>query len=878
MSSHRCATFLAGFALIFSLAATAEEQPKRYPIPSLAMKQEIGHCYTLNMDFGEPGDKESKNQSGLLLFENGKALGLARAPHNEIREKGGGLYSHWLEQTLYFSTSDNSDPRTNGRRYEIASTNPESTLGGIGEIATPIKRHTEVIHSSHQEYTIHLGGHLDFENSHTRHNNGFNVAFQPNVSLTIANTGDQPVLWPKLVANGLRDWSTYDRLLEDFTRGAKNDQERALFIWQTARDNRYHCSPLFPDHEFHDPVKMFNSYGLNLCDDMGYCGVSLFKNVGLGKPKYSIDPKIRHLNGHMMGEAVVDNRYQFLDIDASAFYLDRENERQVSGDECARDHDLVRREVHFGPVFTGWSSSNNWATLFGKDDSSSQSFQRGHEMRYTLRPGERVVFRWDNIGKYAAYSEEWDHQPPVFGNSKFIYAPRLGEDPQTGPLVYAVDTPWVICGGTLRAEFTGDAQDKFALDVQLDDHTVTRVWEGTGPQKIEIGIDEALQPRRAPAKYHYEVIVTVPGAGAKLKSLEIETDVMTAPMSLPRLRLAENKFVYSDQQEGAHELTITHEWQECEKLKPLSPPANVEYPPAGATVRDSILTFRWPAVESAKAYHMQVSLREDFRIPYRPAYDVIIPETEWTVPYTGMFSPEQTYYWRVRCRNKWGIWSDWGPTQTFQWEGPRVPLKVRAEKSGDGMVLRWEANPKGIPPVAYEVYGSDEKGFSISKAPYDSYTRGTVPANFLGRTTDTKFPVVSPTPEHENMNKCYYRVVAVDANGTESICSDYAELPHPHFWSQAPTKAKLGTPFSYRAGVITSLGDAQHRYAPKGDGFWEAEELSFTLSKGPAWMKVDAKTGELTGTPDAIGKVHVTLEASTQFEGRTTQEFDLIVE
>ena len=92
-------------------------------------------------------------------------------------------------------------------------------------------------------------------------------------------------------------------------------------------------------------MKIFNSYGLNLCDDMGYCGCSLFKHAGLGKPKYELDPKVRCLHGHMMCEAVVQGRHQFIDIDESVFYLDRENERPVSGDACARDHDLVRREV-----------------------------------------------------------------------------------------------------------------------------------------------------------------------------------------------------------------------------------------------------------------------------------------------------------------------------------------------------------------------------------------------------------------------------------------------------------------------------------------------------------------------------------------------------
>lgn len=64
-------------------------------------------------DAGSPG------MSRLLLLEDGVPLRRRHAQHSEIRAYGLGAYSHW-RQTLYFSTSDNSDPRLNGRRYEIA--------------------------------------------------------------------------------------------------------------------------------------------------------------------------------------------------------------------------------------------------------------------------------------------------------------------------------------------------------------------------------------------------------------------------------------------------------------------------------------------------------------------------------------------------------------------------------------------------------------------------------------------------------------------------------------------------------------------------------------------------------------------------------------
>ena len=58
--------------------------------------------------------------SSLELFEDGRPLGPAHAPHDAIRSSGAGRYSHW-GTSIWFSASDSSDPRTNGRTYRVSS-------------------------------------------------------------------------------------------------------------------------------------------------------------------------------------------------------------------------------------------------------------------------------------------------------------------------------------------------------------------------------------------------------------------------------------------------------------------------------------------------------------------------------------------------------------------------------------------------------------------------------------------------------------------------------------------------------------------------------------------------------------------------------------
>jgi hypothetical protein len=58
-------------------------------------------------------------QSPMLVYEDNKPLGLPHSMHEEIRRFGKGRFSHWKGTGFIISTSDNSDPNTNGRKYWV---------------------------------------------------------------------------------------------------------------------------------------------------------------------------------------------------------------------------------------------------------------------------------------------------------------------------------------------------------------------------------------------------------------------------------------------------------------------------------------------------------------------------------------------------------------------------------------------------------------------------------------------------------------------------------------------------------------------------------------------------------------------------------------
>ncbi len=97
------------------------------PIPAASMTPEIGHNTTAAVTFTLPfpyvfafaGPSNSEG-SPATVTEDDIPLGPSHALHSDIRAMGGGRYSLW-SGAVYFSSHDNSDPRSNGRAYRLVA-------------------------------------------------------------------------------------------------------------------------------------------------------------------------------------------------------------------------------------------------------------------------------------------------------------------------------------------------------------------------------------------------------------------------------------------------------------------------------------------------------------------------------------------------------------------------------------------------------------------------------------------------------------------------------------------------------------------------------------------------------------------------------------
>ncbi len=89
----------------------------RLPVSDVALESGFSYRYQYRSDSFRLLASLVKDK-GLILREDDLVLGPSQAFHDQIREQGRGTYSIWNEQ-IYFSTSDNTDPRTNGRSYYL---------------------------------------------------------------------------------------------------------------------------------------------------------------------------------------------------------------------------------------------------------------------------------------------------------------------------------------------------------------------------------------------------------------------------------------------------------------------------------------------------------------------------------------------------------------------------------------------------------------------------------------------------------------------------------------------------------------------------------------------------------------------------------------
>jgi len=767
------------------------------------------------------------------------------------------------------------------------------------------KRHVQGIVAGRLEYRVEQGGTMDGRNCRSPQGvwTPFEQTWESNRSVRMENVGQTDVVNPWLVS-GQRDLRSVSAIVARAIEPGMTDREKATALWWQQIQHRFHYQG--DNRELLSPVKVLNIYGHNTCGNDSICLAGLWKTAGL-----KVAPA--RLVGHCVTQVFYDGAWHLFDGDMHSVYLLRDNETIAGEQDLVRDHDLVKRTHTQGILRPQGRAGDEWESsiyVFEGAVTGDRDADRTSAMNMTLRPREALVWRWGHTepAKFLGSPEHkfasricnglWEYRPD-FAKATWqkgadsvqgIVAGADGlaaEEGKTGEVVWSIRSPYVLVGGKLEIEGT--------------DATFEISWDGKTWEKAGSDLDVYF-PSVGTARYAYHLRCRLAGP-ARLRRLGIVNDLQMAPLALPEMGIGENQFTYSDESTGERTVRITHEWVERSASSPPAAPAAPVRPRDGGETEGTDVVFEWqPAVDpdgnKIADYHFELSVRPDMKWPLSMSFAKLISRTSdpgaarFTLKTPGELNPDREYHWHVRAKDDQGVWGNWSKTWSFTPRGPAPPLEVELKYDSENNrgVLRWTPNPLGRKPVAYRVYASDEKGFSVSDESFDvaaglydvhrkaatkSPTR--FPANFLTETNGTELPVVGAGVEFAGANKSYYRVVAVDEQGNRSGPSDYAAAPRPAIYTRPVVQAKKGEEYRYDVGAIRSLGDLRTRVVDGREvmNYWDVEQPQFQIEKGPKWLAIDNSTGQLSGQPDRAGRSEVTVAVTLEREQRSLDEGQL---
>jgi len=796
---------------------------------------------------------------------------------------------------------------------------PRSTDAHPTDVARSHIEEIAALTGGTHKYTVFQSGTMDGRNCRSPMGCGiaregaFLQTWESNRSVRMENVGSVDMVNPWL-SNGHNNFRSVEEIVSSAISPGMTNADKAFALWFQEIRYRHHSPG--DNNELGDPVKVFNVYGYNTCGNDSICLATLWRNAGL-----KVAPACAL--GHCISQVFYDGGWHFYDGDMHSIYLLRDNQTVASEQDIVRDHDLIKRTHSKGILFpdTWWSDPEMCSMYFFKGPvTGERSGKSDTTMNMVLRPGEALTWRWGQLHplKYhgmlqvtptyedAIYNGLWEYRPDF---SKAVW--RKGavaienitmkpdglaaDEGKTGIIVWSMRSPYIFVGGRLDVDGAG-ARFFICQD--------GKTWR---PAKDNL---DKFFPVVGPACYEYQLKCQLKGP-SRLRRLAIINDVQMAPLALPEMVVGENIFTYCDQSTGDRRVRITHNWVERSASRPPSAPVGAFWPPNGGEANGTGIVFQWtdssdPDGDAIADYHFELSARADMKWPLSMSFYKLISRTadavkekdkttgkeritvkaQYTLPQPGLLTPEHTYYWHVRAQDDKGVWGPWSKIWSFTASGPSYPLDVIVDYDQvTGIAtLRWKANPVGLAPIKYRIYGSDEKGFTIADQRHQGVVGVTkeemtdwnpwFPVNFIAETTETELAVLGGGVDLSAANKTYYRVVAIDELGKRSGPSDYAVAPRPVIYSKPVVTARVGTEYRYQMHTNRSLGDLSSRMVDglQTSGYFDIEKPRYTLAQGPTWLRIDESTGVLSGTPDVSGSIDVVATVTIDRQVRKLDE------
>lgn len=274
---------------------------------------------------------------------------------------------------------------------------------------------------------------------------------------------------PKVVSIHTVDASSPETIVKGIIRPQMTPEEKAIAVWKYCWQHTYHWpAPYEHGREtfaldvVFDAVKQVNVYGYIYCFGIRSLAEALYQAAGL-------EARSAGIRGHSIPEVYYQGGWHYLDNDQRGF--SRLPDGTIASIKDYRGRTLKLLFDPTGPskpffpsvqlprmvyeqkmIFAGYLLNQSYHYY------QHDKFRTTHSMNLTLRPGERFIRSWSNVGKWnlapkliegdvkqIGYADPWggprdpyfelypeaprndDGSPLTFANGLMIYRPDLGK-------------------------------------------------------------------------------------------------------------------------------------------------------------------------------------------------------------------------------------------------------------------------------------------------------------------------------------------------------------------------------------------------------------------------------------------------------------------
>jgi len=673
-------------------------------------------------------------------------------------------------------------------------------------------------------------------------------AFQNNIGYSIENCDEKDIYIYGIRNNNL-DFSNMPSLLNSIFLNCDTDFKKVLALWNFVR--RYISKGItWPQSNFKDDgkfsaIRYINSMGSGACGSFNGLLALMAQSAGIPAKTGSLS------NG---SHAALRLFLNMSDVYVDALYggcfpfngsiIRKEGESIETYDKLAEDPYLLRRASD--------DSIYELACMIGYRDGWVEGwndrYTDPYTMGYFLRPKERMEFTYSFNGTYTGTLrphtnivtgrkilnfERNEHVKRYFELNKMRIEKNTFSCETYAKAWYFAQCPYPITG------------------IQI----VGRIYKGSLSITSDYSDEKADYAKRQEfcayfGNYTSKALNSVQNSiNIEFRAYKAEFKIYSITLFFQANRITlcslnsgmNNLFLEADK----GRLKVTHEYIHSTMPKPKAP----------VLKKKNQNRFEWSS-DDVPYYEFILSDEPACEIPYAPIFHRTVVKPFIEIGCDSVLAPDVQYYWKVRSKNRYGIWGPWSQISSFTHIAPKKPEDLTLTIRDRDITLSWTKDKKAS---YYRVYGSNEAAFTPSDTDYPININRTdmvakkiiYPMNHI---KDVKTPYINLTEEDVNdALRYHYRVISADKKGNLSLCSDYISLPHPWIKKDSIcTYAYTGCNYSSYIEYVYSTGLMRFNRTPENPMFTDftsADKLVFSI-EGPSWLKIREYDGYLSGNPN----------------------------